>query len=846
MKSITAKLLIWLVFSILLLLFFLLYHQYAVVDSHFRTVVERQASMALQFDLSIRKYAATNIRPLMYDLVGQDEFIPATMSTSYIARSIFEDVRNEFPEYIIKFSSDNPRNPANKAGPEELKIIQHFNENPELKRWEGIVTISGKRYMGKFRAQRMETACLRCHGDPHDAPTSLIERYGDKAGFYRPIGEVIGMDAIAIPISKITEGLWVESKNTFLVIMGALFLFFFSTAVTMRVLIIKRIKKIAGHFRQISIQKDYSHIEPIQMGGRDEISQMAKGFNSLTGQLSQFYGTLENEVALRTQALKEKNEQLKKEIENHRETVKALKDSEARFKALHNASFGGIAIHDKGIILDCNKGLSEMTGYSVTELIGMDGLPLLIAEKSRPTVMRKIAAGYEKPYEAIGLRKNGEEYPIRIEARNIPYQGETARTVEFRDLTEHKNMEERIRQSQKMESIGTLAGGIAHDFNNLLFPIVGCTEMLMEDVPEDSPLRKNLNAIYKGAMRAKELVSQILAFSRHESNEIKLMRMQPVIKEALKLIRSTIPTSIEITQQIDRDCGPIKADPTQIHQVVMNLATNAYHAMEDTGGKLTVGLKEVKLDEKKMMGADMAPGVYACLTVVDTGTGIDEKIQGKIFDPYFTTKEQGKGTGMGLSVIHGIVQSAGGSIQMHSVPGEGTEFHVYMPVVISSIEDQETPKKGELQRGTECVLLVDDEDAIAMMEKEMLERLGYSVVSRTSSVEALKAFKRKPDKFDLVITDMAMPNMAGDRLASELVKIRPDIPVLLCTGFSQKIPEEKINTLGIKGILMKPIVMKDLSEKMREVLGNHEGLERLGVGAIAKKAEDGIIAMGMN
>ena len=822
MKSITTKLLIWLIFSIFLLLCFLLYHQHAVVDSHFRTVVERQASMALQFDLSIRKYVANNIRPLMYELLGQDEFLPATMSTSYIARSIFEDVRKEFPEYIIKFSSDNPRNPANKAGSEELKIIKHFNENPRLKRWEGIITINGKRYMGKFSARRMEKTCLRCHGDPNDAPTSLIKLYGDKAGFYRPLGEVIGMDTIAIPISKITEGLWVESKNTFLVIIGAIFLFFFSTAVTMKFLIIKRIERIAGHFQQVSIQKDYSRIEPIQMEGKDEISQMAKGFNLLTGKLGQFYETLENKVTLRTQALKEKNEQLKKEIENHRETVNALRDSEARFKALHNASFGGIAIHDKGIILDCNKGLSEMTGYSVSELIGMDGL-VLVAEKSRAVVMNNIVSGYEKPYEVTGLRKNGEAFPVRIESRNIPYKGKKVRSTEFRDLTEQKNMEKRIRQSQKMESIGTLAGGIAHDFNNLLFPIVGCTEMLMEDIPKDSPLQNNLNAIFKGAMRAKELVGQILAFSRHESNEIKLMRMQPVIKEALKLIRSTIPTSIEITQFIDHDCGPIKADPTQIHQVVMNLATNAYHAMEDTGGELKVSLKEIILGEQDVMRSDMKPAPYACLTVADTGTGIDEKIQGKIFDPYFTTKEQGRGTGMGLSVIHGIVQSADGSIQMNSVPGKGTEFHVYLPVVISSTEQQETLTKEEIQHGTEHILLVDDEDAIAIMEKEMLERLGYSVVSRTSSIEALEAFRANPDKFDMVITDMAMPNMAGDRLASELVKIRPDIPILLCTGFSQKIPDKKANTIGIKGILMKPIVMKDLSEKIREVLDNNEG-----------------------
>ena len=777
--------------------------------------------MALHFDLSIRKYAAQNIRPLMYELLGQDEFIPAAMSTSYIARSIFEDVRKAFPDYILKFSSDNPRNPANQAGPEELEIIKRFNENPELQRWEGVIRINGKRYMGKFSARRMEKECLLCHGEPKDAPTSLIERYGDKAGFHRPLGEVIGMDTVAIPMQRITEGLWAKSRNTFLVIAGALLLFFISSAVTMKLLIIKRVEMIARHFQQISNQDDYSRIDPIQVEGQDEISQMAKGFNLLTGKLGQFYLELENKVALRTQALKEKNDAFLKEIEKHRETEKALRESEARFKALHNASFGGIAIHDKGTIIDCNRGLSEMTGYTVTELIGMDGL-LLIAEASRDSVMHNIVSGNEKPYEAKGLRKNGETYPIRIEARNIPYKGKNVRTTEFRDITEEKNMEERIRQSQKMESIGTLAGGIAHDFNNLLFPIAGYTELLMEDIPEDSPLRNSLNAIYKSTLRAKELVKQILAFSRHESNEIKLMRMQPVIKEALKLIRSTIPTSIEIEHSIDRNCGPIKADPTQIHQVVMNLATNAYHAMEDTGGELKVRLEEINLGAQDVTGPDMEPGLYACLTVADTGTGIEETIREKIFDPYFTTKERGKGTGMGLSVIHGIVKSIGGSIQMDSQLGRGTEFRVYLPIETSALAPSESQTWEKLQLGTEHILLVDDEDAIVTMEKQILERLGYSVVPRTSSLEALEAFRANPDQYDLVITDMTMPNMTGDKLASELVKIRSDIPILLCTGFSEKIPELKAETLGIRGILMKPIVMQKLSEKIREILDHGE------------------------
>ncbi|MBU0464621.1 MAG: response regulator [Proteobacteria bacterium] len=369
-----------------------------------------------------------------------------------------------------------------------------------------------------------------------------------------------------------------------------------------------------------------------------------------------------------------------------------------------------------------------------------------------------------------------------------------------------------------MESIGTLAGGIAHDFNNILFPILGYAEMLLEDIPEDSPFKDSLKGIYTSALRAKGLVKQILTFSRQDTNELKLMKMQPVVKEALKLIRSTIPTTIEIKQDINADCGVIKADPTQIHQIVMNLATNAYHAMEETGGDLKVSLKEMEFGILDLINPNMAPGIYACLIVSDTGVGMDKSLTDKIFDPFFTTKAIGKGTGMGLSVVHGIVTAMGGAIHVYSEPGKGTQFHVYLPVGKSLSEKQVTNSKTQIQGGTEQVLLVDDEEAILTMEKRMLERLGYQVTSRTSSLEALEAFRASPDKFDLVITDMAMPNMPGDKLSAELIKIRYDIPILLCTGFSETMSEEKALSLGIKGFLFKPIVIKDLAHKIREVL----------------------------
>ncbi|MCK5098724.1 MAG: response regulator, partial [Desulfobacteraceae bacterium] len=361
-----------------------------------------------------------------------------------------------------------------------------------------------------------------------------------------------------------------------------------------------------------------------------------------------------------------------------------------------------------------------------------------------------------------------------------------------------------------------------HDFNNILFPILGHTEMLLQELPEKDPSRDTMKKIYASALRAKDLVKQILTFSRQDINEFKLIKIQPIIKEAIKFIRSSIPSTISIQQDIKEDCGLIKADPTQIHQIVMNLATNAYHAMEETGGKMNVTLKKIDIreqnDDHGLIASEAAPGIYAMLTISDTGIGIDKDIYEKIFDPFFTTKKQGKGTGLGLSVVHGIVKSMGGTIQIKSELNQGTKFHIYLPIAKESSMEQKTQIKKPIQKGNEHILLVDDEEDIIIMERQMLERFGYQVSSYCSSIEALEAFQAAPDKFDIIITDMAMPNMSGDKLAAELTKTRPDIPILLCTGYSGIISEEKAASLGIKGFLMKPVIMKDLTGKIREVL----------------------------
>ncbi len=421
------------------------------------------------------------------------------------------------------------------------------------------------------------------------------------------------------------------------------------------------------------------------------------------------------------------------------------------------------------------------------------------------------------------LKYHREQLEMKVRERTEELEQVLAkleREVAEREKTSQEKiqLETQLRRSQRLETIGTLAGGIAHDFNNILTPIFGYLGMVQSQLAPDSDAYAKLSNVNKAANRARDLVKQILVFSREVEQEKTIVEFQLLIKEVLKLLHATLPSTIEIRQDISPDAGAILADPSQMHQVLMNLCTNAYQAMRDTSGVLEVKLERFDVDADFITThPNLKEGRHVRLTVSDTGCGMEKEIADRIFEPFFTTRETGEGTGLGLSVVHGIVASHGGEITVNSEPGEGTSFKVYLPWVDIETEVEDPEEEVDL-KGQERILFVDDEEAIADLGREMLQDFGYDVTVMISSVEALEMFKKSPDRFDLIITDQIMPDMTGTELIEEVMKLRDDIPVILTSGFSEVVTPEKMGELGIRDYIRKPFILKELGAAIRKAV----------------------------
>ncbi|MBN1103634.1 MAG: PAS domain S-box protein [Deltaproteobacteria bacterium] len=520
-----------------------------------------------------------------------------------------------------------------------------------------------------------------------------------------------------------------------------------------------------------------------------------------------------------------------RDITERKQAENALRGSEERYRSVfENTGTATVIIEEDTTISMANTEFERLSGYTKEEIEGKKGWTDFVVREDTERMKeyhRNRRQGRGDPPAEYEFRFVDREGRVKTVLNKVSLLSGTGKSVAaLLDISERIRIEEEkgrleglLRQTQKMEALGALAGGIAHDFNNILAAIIGHTEIAQLQIPEKSKAKKSLENVLRASERAKDLVRQILAFSRQQAQELKPVPLGSVVREGLKLLRASLPATIEMRHENEKEIGIVKADPTQIYQILMNLCTNAAHAMEENGGVLDISLEKAEIDAAFAANhAGMRPGPYLRMAVRDTGKGMVPETLERIFEPYFTTKDKGKGTGLGLSVVHGIVKAHGGAVMVESEPGKGTTVSVYFPRIGHRPPALEQDLTEPLPTCRERILFVDDEPELVNMTREMLQPLGYEVFSTTSSVEALRLFREQPDRFDLVITDLTMPHMTGDRLARRMLRIRPDIPIILCTGYSEILTEDKAREMGIQEFVMKPLIRNDLALNIRKVL----------------------------
>ncbi|SPF43037.1 PAS/PAC sensor hybrid histidine kinase (fragment) [Syntrophobacter sp. SbD1] len=517
------------------------------------------------------------------------------------------------------------------------------------------------------------------------------------------------------------------------------------------------------------------------------------------------------------------------DISERKRAENALRQSEARYRELFAAVSDAIVVFDADTLrfIDMNESALRCYGYTREEFLNLKKADIL----ADPEISRKseegTAAGQElRAPLRYHRKKDGTVFPVEISSVRFLWRERALVCGVIRDITERKRaerekekLEVELNQARKMEAIGLLAGGIAHDFNNMLAAIMGFTELSLLKLKGDNPVRGNLEQILKAASRASEVVKQILTFTRQGVLERKPVRIAPIVQDALKLLRSSLPSTIEIRQEVALSPGEdvVLADPGQIHQVLMNFGTNAGHAMISKGGTMSVKLSVITDASQVSVNPGLKAGPHVCITVSDTGHGMDSAVLDRVFDPYFTTKGPGEGTGLGLSVVQGIVKSHNGAITVRSEPRQGTTFSVFLPGIEKA--DVEVCEAFHIPpAGSERILLVDDEEALVDLGKEILETLGYQVTAMTSSLDALEIFRVQPYAFDLVITDMTMPSLTGRELAKKIIALRSDTPIILSTGFCDLVNEKQSKEAGILEFIMKPYEIRTLACAIRKAL----------------------------
>jgi PAS domain S-box-containing protein len=683
MKSIKSRLLIYVGLIVFIFSTILFYRTYRLITANLENLINQQLALALNFDLAIRGYVAETIRPLMFDLVDEGEFKPEAMSTSFVAREIFNKVRTKFPDYIIKFSAENPRNPANRAGLEELKMIKFFSENPQEKVWTGEIKLGNKPYFAKFSAMRMEPACLRCHGNPADAPEELLEIYGSEASFNMPLGKVAGMDTIAIPKDKITKIFFNEAINNFALLGGGLCLLCISLAFIFKFVITDRLSKITAHFAHTEEQDEVVEIKAIELGGQDEITTLTSNFNKLAHKLNEYHMLLEEKVEERTKELRRANEQLQIEIEERRQAEAMLKRSENTLKSIFQSAPIGIGLVTGRVLGWTNDLFQQMVGYTKDELEGKNARILYESDEEYERIGFEMQSQIQKAgLGSVESRfKSKDDRFVDILLRSapiIPGDLSEGRIFTVMDITQTKLMQDQLIRSERLAATGQLAASIAHEINSPLQAVTVLLGTLKKKYYDDDELANNLELL-KGAFGSiRDTVKNLLDLNRPGKVAKQTTNVNHIIEKNIDLVRSHMKKNkIKVNLHLTPNLPDIHASPMQLNQCLLNLINNAVesmagtatHEIEPTDSSTEDGQITIKTIHKKG---------NIIIEIIDTGPGIPEEDLPNIFDPFFTKKKK-MGMGVGLSTCHGIVQDHGGIITAENSPQRGVAMTITLP-----------------------------------------------------------------------------------------------------------------------------------------------------------------------
>jgi signal transduction histidine kinase/CheY-like chemotaxis protein len=851
MKSVATNLLISIGLPAVLFSSFILYNTYSLNNKRVTEVVENQASMALKFDLAIRKYVANNIRPLMYKLVGEDEFVPETMSTSYVARTIFEDVRSEFPDYIIKFSSDNPRNPANQAGPEELKVIGHLNKNPHLKKWEGIIAINDRQYMAKFSARRMKESCLRCHGDPKDAPSSLIERYGSTAGFHRPIGEIIGLDTVAIPMTTVSQKLWSESINTFVFSVMGLILFLLSITLAFKLLIINRISIITQHFEAVASQTGYSQIEPVKIKGRDEIKTLASSFNTLTNKLRKFYSSLDMQV-------KERTKELRLKIAEKELIEKALRESIEKANLL--AKEAEAANRSK------SEFLANMSHEIRTPMNGVIGMTGLLLETELSTEQREYLETVRTSGDSLLTIINDVLDYSKIEAGKLDLEiidfDLRVTLEEMCDLVALKAHEKDLEFIKKIyHEVPSLLRGDAGRLRQVLLNLVGNAIKFTEkgEVAVHASLESEdtthatirFSVIDTGIGIPKDRIDRLFkSFSQVDGSTTRKYGGTglglSISKQLAELMGGRISVKSEegkgtefrftaVFEKQPQDKKERIVVPEKINNkrilIVDDNATNRYVLREQLGtwgcryGETSSGVQALEALRDAVIGKD--PYDIAILDMQMP------EMDGKSLGQKIKQDHDLKNT---ILVLMTSMGKRGDAKQFEKI---GFSAYLTKPVKQSHLYDclatvtgiqKESDKEqsaaivtrhtlAEDRKRNVRILLVEDNAINQMVAVNILNKFGYNADAVANGQEAVK--KLEIISYDIVLMDCQMPEMDGYE-ATRVIRnleskvLNHNIPVIAMTANAMKGDREKCIEAGMDDYIAKPVNPQELADMLEK------------------------------